>query len=144
MYKPLGLSGDFNTAYGLYYVNRSTESKLYVIDVGAGSVVQQITISPAVGAIGDLAYNSADGKFYSYHGQQHYAIDAETGAATIYPAHASNPSGHAGAAFADGSGNVFIALNSGGLYWIDTSDGTAHWIADSPSSSLNDGAIIGP
>lgn len=124
---------------GFYYVNRATNpDRLFRIDVETQQVLAEIPFT-LPGRILDLVWfedrfygvSEADGNLVS--------IDMNTGMVDVIGPTGLTVPTPVGAMFGASNG-VFGVHNGGGAYEFDIETGTATLLADSPSSSINDGA----
>ena len=135
---------------GIYHLFRN--NTLYKVDVSSGVPTTVSSIACRAGNIHDIAYNPADGNFYTIEGGRSILkrINPNTGNVTklgLAPQMKSNRGAY-GAVFFDPSGDFYVSNNRNGhIYRIrdveDLSAGSsfdATLFAYGPSSSNNDGA----
>lgn len=137
------LNGDFDES-GNYYIKAGNINGMWKVDV-VNLTATPIIFSPAGNYnSSDFTYNIKDGLLYasrsiSGQGTQLYTIDPSNGnISDVGTPHL--PGLTFGAMFSDSEGKVFGAVNGGGLYQFNTTNGEKTLISDSPSSANNDGA----
>lgn len=137
------LNGDFDES-GNYYIKAGNINGMWKVDV-VNLTATSIIFSPAgFYNSSDFTYNIKDGLLYasrsiSGQGTQLYTIDPSNGNITdVGTPHL--PGLTFGAMFSDSEGKVFGAVNGGGLYQFNTTNGEKTLISASPSSANNDGA----
>lgn len=137
------LNGDFDES-GNYYIKAGNINGMWKVDV-VNLTATPIIFSPAGNYnSSDFTYNIKDGLLYasrsiSGQGTQLYTIDPSNGNITdVGTPHL--PGLTFGAMFSDSEGKVFGAVNGGGLYQFNTTNGEKTLISASPSSANNDGA----
>lgn len=137
------VNGDFDES-GNYYIKGPNINGMWKVDV-VNLTGTPIIFSPAgFYSSSDFTYNIKDGLLYasrsiSGQGTQLYTIDPSNGnISDVGTPHL--PGLTFGAMFSDSEGKVFGAVNGGGLYQFNTTNGEKTLISTSPSSANNDGA----
>lgn len=134
-------AGEFD-ATGNYYVKQSgSNATLYRVNISTMNATA-LTLSQAVN-IADFAYRTADGKLYAVSVDSDgrlLSIDLSTSPATATFIGTNNTLTLFGAMFASSTGEVYGALNSGGFYQFNLTNGQRTLISSSPAATTNDGA----
>jgi PKD repeat protein len=140
--------GDINGLPGNVYVGDITSSGEYYIKNGGITVykvdiatLQVTSFNTNINfAAADWAYRKHDNTLYGGGGNGYlYALNLDTRTVTANPV-TGLPGGTYGAAFITDDGALFLAENgSGFIFKVDIENLTAQFIANGPSTGLNDG-----
>lgn len=117
------VAGD--VANGTYYIEAG--SRLIAIDIATNTLRSSRTIAPAPGQITDIAYNPADGHFYSvrFNTGEVVKIDPASGALTVVPgARVPTSTRDFGALYFDSDGDLYASRNDGFIFRIRNPDGS--------------------
>src|SRR5690554_41011 len=126
-----------------------SDGNYYVKPTGLINILQKINLTTLTAteitlssnlSMSDLAYNPVTGLLYTVSASDGrlYSIDPDTGIVT--PIGSAYSFDSVGAMFGAGTGEIFGAINGGGLYQFNITTGERVLIANSPTSNNNDGA----
>src|SRR5690554_397580 len=126
-----------------------SDGNYYVKPTGLINILQKINLTTLTAteitlssnlSMSDLAYNPVTGLLYTVSASDGrlYSIDPDTGIVT--PIGSAYSFDTVGAMFGAGTGEIFGAINGGGLYQFNITTGERVLIANSPTSNNNDGA----
>src|SRR5690554_6334578 len=136
-----------NVAYNSGEID--SDGNYYVKPTGLINILQKINLTTLTAteitlssnlSMSDLAYNPVTGLLYTVSASDGrlYSIDPDTGIVT--PIGSAYSFDSVGAMFGAGTGEIFGAINGGGLYQFNITTGERVLIANSPTSNNNDGA----